>query len=155
VTKPGAAPNPVGATIRGWLRAPYVWLGGFFDRWYEELPWRDRIPLGRRGEQIARRHLRRRGYQILARNYRAMGAEIDLIALDRRALVFVEVKTRSDGAAGSAREAVDEHKSNQIRRAADAYLAGLRLRPIAVRFDVIAITGTGHQCTVELIKDAF
>src|SRR5216684_5346187 len=106
------------ANLSDWIRIPYVRVGEFFDRWYEELPWRTRIPLGRRGEAIARRHLRRRGYLILAHNYRAAGAEIDLVALDRDTLVFIEVKARDGIAAGTPQEAVEDHKQEQIRRAA-------------------------------------
>jgi putative endonuclease len=50
--------------------------------------------LGRRGERIAVVHLRRRGWAVLAQNVRTRHGEIDLIARDRRTLVFVEVKTR-------------------------------------------------------------
>jgi len=141
--------------LRAWLRRPYVQLGGFFDRWYEELPWRKRIPLGQRGEGIARRHLRRCGYLILARNYRASGAEVDLVALDASQLVFVEVKARSDHEAGLPQEAVDDHKREQIRRAAEAYVTARRAQGVATRFDVIAITGAGRGRRLELIKDAF
>jgi putative endonuclease len=130
-------------------------LGGLCDRWYEELPWRKRIPLGQRGEGIARRHLRRCGYLILARNYRASGAEVDLVALDASQLVFIEVKARSDHEAGLPQEAVDDHKREQIRRAAEAYVTSRRAQGVETRFDVIAITGTGRGRRLELIKDAF
>jgi putative endonuclease len=143
------------AAVREWLRWPYVQLGGFFDRWYEELPWRKRVPLGPRGEAIARRHLRRCGYLILARNYRATGAEVDLVALDGSQLVFVEVKARTDSEAGLPQEAVDDNKREQIRRAAEAYVAARHAQAVATRFDVVAITGAGRGRQLELIKDAF
>src|SRR6201986_115277 len=82
-------------SLRAYIRRPYVYAGDFLDRWYEELPWRRRISLGRRGEQIAARYLRRCGYLILARNYRAAGAEIDLVAIEGETLVFVEGQARS------------------------------------------------------------
>ncbi len=132
-------------------------MGGYFDRWYEELPWRRRMPLGRRGEEIAARHLRRCGYRILERNFRAAGAEIDLVAADRGTLVFVEVKTRSSAALGAPAEAVDARKAERIRRAAGVYLrriqAGGAERP--ARFDVVAIIGTGRKSRLELLRDAF
>ncbi|MGH7837687.1 MAG: YraN family protein [Candidatus Binataceae bacterium] len=134
---------------------PYVALGEFLDRYYEELPWRRRVALGRRGEQIARRHLRRRGWLILASNYRAMGAEIDLVALDDAQLVFVEVKARAGVAAGTPQEAVDERKQEQIRRAAESYVGVNHAHGVATRFDVIAIIGAGRGRKLELIKDAF
>jgi putative endonuclease len=137
------------------IRLPYLHVGEWVDRWYEELPWRKRIPLGLRGEQIARRYLRRRGYLILAQNYRVAGAELDLVTLDREELVFVEVKTRSSDGLGLPQEAVDETKQAHIRRAAASYVAARHARKIKVRFDVVAITGTGRRRKLELIKDAF
>jgi hypothetical protein len=58
---------------------------------------RSRIVLGAHGERLAIRRLRRDGYRIIARNFR--GAEVDVVAMDRDTLVFVEVKTRA-GAEG-------------------------------------------------------
>jgi putative endonuclease len=55
--------------------------------------------LGRRGERVAAAYLSRRGYTVLAHNARTRRGEIDLIALDRDALVFVEIKTRRVAAA--------------------------------------------------------
>ena len=98
------------------VRAPYIYMGAVFDRWYEEMPWRQRVPAGRRGEQIAARHLKRCGYLILARNYRAVGAEIDLVALDGSTLVFVEVKFRSGSGFGAPAEAVDLEKREVIKK---------------------------------------
>jgi putative endonuclease len=143
------------ASIGGLSRVPYILVGDWLDRWYEELPWRRRLAVGKRGEQIARRYLRRRGYIILAANYRAAGAEIDLVAFDRETLVFIEVKAREHTAVGTPREAVDEHKQQQIRRAADAYVAARRATGLAVRFDVVAMVGTGRGRKIELLKDAF
>jgi putative endonuclease len=58
---------------------------------------------GELGEQIAERHLERRGYRVIARNFRTRYGEIDLIAVDPRAIVFCEVKTRvAPGRAGPA-----------------------------------------------------
>ena len=105
--------------LKRMVRAPYVYVGAMFDRWYEEMPWRQRIPAGRRGEQIAARHLKRCGYLILARNYRAAGAEIDLVALDGSTLVFVEVKFRGGSDFGTPAEAVNIEKRQRILRAAD------------------------------------
>ena len=56
-----------------------------------------RQTLGRQGERFAEQLLRRRGYVILARRYRTRFGEIDLIARDRDAPVFVEAKTRRFG----------------------------------------------------------
>lgn len=141
--------------LAGWARMPYVAIGGLLDRWYEELPWRRKIPLGVRGERIAERHLKRCGYIILARNYRAAGAEVDLIGLDGRKLAFVEVKARGGEDFGTPQEAVDDGKQDRIRRAASAYVEWRRARGVPIRFDVVAITGVGRERRLEVIKDAF
>jgi putative endonuclease len=137
------------------IRQRWVSAGDYFDRWYEELPWRQRLPLGRRGEEIAARHLRRCGYRILERNYRAAGAEIDLVAADRETFVFVEVKTRSSAAFGTLAEAVDERKAARIHRAAGIYLRHIHAAERPTRFDIVAIIGAGRTSRLELLKDAF
>jgi putative endonuclease len=137
------------------LRQQWVGVSDYFDRWYEELPWRRRLPLGQRGEDIAGRYLRRCGYRILERNFCAAGAEIDLIAADRETLVFVEVKARSSAAFGEPAEAVDARKSERIRRAAAMYLRRNHAEARVARFDVVAITGAGRARRLELLKDAF
>ncbi len=143
------------ATLAARLRHRWVSVGDYFDRWYEELPWRRRLPLGRRGEQIAARHLRRCGYRILERNFRAAGAEIDLVAADRGTFVFVEVKTRSSAAFGAPAEAVDARKAARIHRAAAIYLRRVHAAERPARFDVVAIVGAGRACRLELLRDAF
>jgi putative endonuclease len=141
--------------IRQLVRAPYVYFGSILDRWYEEMPWRQRVPAGKRGEQVAARHLKRCGYLILARNYRAAGGEIDLVALDGSILVFVEVKFRIGSGFGAPVEAVDLEKRERIRRAARAFVEWRGVPELPARFDVVAITGAGRLGRLELIKDAF
>ncbi len=53
-----------------------------------------RRALGKLGEQLAAAHLERLGFTIVARNVRTRYGEIDLIAFNGEALVFVEVKSR-------------------------------------------------------------
>jgi putative endonuclease len=141
--------------LRVLIRLPYLYAGDFLDGWYEELPWRKHVSLGRRGEQVAARYLRRRGYLILARNYRAAGAEIDLVASEGQTLVFVEVKTRSGLLFGLPAEAVNDAKQARIRRAAEAYVLHRHVGEVPIRFDVVAMVGTGHNRRLELIRDAF
>jgi putative endonuclease len=137
------------------VRAPYVYVGAILDRWYEEMPWRKRVATGRRGEQVAARHLKRCGYIILAQNYRAAGAEIDLVALDDSTLVFVEVKFRAGAGFGTPAEAVDLEKRERIRRAARAFAEWRGVPDLPARFDVVALSGAGRSCRLEIIKDAF
>jgi len=64
-----------------------------------------RTELGRRGEEAAGRHLLSLGYRILERRYRTRAGEIDFIARDGEAIVFIEVKTRTSLRCGRPAEA--------------------------------------------------
>ena len=121
--------------------------------WLDSL--RVRLPLGRRGERAAEKYLRRNGYRIVARNFRAAGAEIDLVAMDGETLVFVEVKTRRSRDAGAPEEAVDERKQKQIRRAAELFATRYRAAEVTMRFDIIAVDGSGKRLEIELLRNAF
>jgi putative endonuclease len=96
--------------------------------------------LGQRGEAAAARHLRRLGYKIVARRDRSYGGELDLVAVDGRTIVFVEVKTRRSQEAGHPVEAVDAAKQRRLARAADVFLKRHGLSDYAGRFDVVAVT---------------
>ena len=99
-----------------------------------------RRTLGRLGEDLAAAHVERLGWRIVARNHRTRLGEIDLIALDDRALVFAEVKTCR---AGRYRpwDNLHAHKRSQVRRLAGAYLHDVPDRPRfeRLRFDAIGV----------------
>lgn len=94
---------------------------------------------GALGEVRAEQAVMARGMTVLARGFRCPGAEIDLIALDGRAVAFIEVKTYSGKTRG--RTAVTLQKQRRLCHGALTYLAknGLMDRP--ARFDVIEIQG--------------
>ena len=54
--------------------------------------------LGRYGEALAAEYLRKKGCRILAMNYRTRLGELDVIAADRRYVIFAEVKLRKNAA---------------------------------------------------------
>ncbi len=90
------------------------------------------------GETLAAEYLRKKKYKLLAAGYRCRFGEIDLIAADRKYLLFVEVKLRKSEDFALAREFVDARKQARLRSTAEMYLAQnpTRLQP---RFDVIEI----------------
>ena len=110
--------------------------------------------LGKTGEDSASRFLAQQGYRILERNFSIPSGEIDLIALDRDTLVFVEVKTRTSDAYGAPELAVDSRKQARMTKAALAYLKRRKLHQMPCRFDVVAITRTPEE-RIELIRNAF
>lgn len=113
--------------------------------------------LGRRGEAEARKHLKRRGYKIVGGGERDFLGELDIVAVDGRTVVFVEVKTRATHDAGHPAEAVDNKKQRRLTRLALSYLRRHGLLENAVRFDVIAITWPtdAKRPTMEHIENAF
>ncbi len=110
--------------------------------------------LGRSGEERAARHLAKLGYRILERNYGTRQGEIDLIALDRDTVVFIEVKTRTSDAFGAPELAVGQRKQERMVKAALGYLRQKKLHQMSCRFDVVAISG-GEDPQVEVFRNAF
>lgn len=111
--------------------------------------------LGTRGEQAAEAFLRAHRYVILERNYRCRAGEVDLIALDRGMLVFVEVKARRRGSLVSPFDVVDARKQRQIARAAQHYVQRHRLENRVARFDVVGVWYDDDGLSCEHLKDAF
>lgn len=114
-----------------------------------------RKEIGTTGESLAEAHLRKAGYTIVERNFRCPYGEVDLIALEKDTIVFVEVKARMSEDAGSPFEAVGPHKQRQIARVAQYYLRRERLLDRRVRFDVIGIVWDEGEARIELLRDAF
>jgi len=95
--------------------------------------------LGRRGEALAARHLQARGMTLLDRNWRCAQGELDLVALDRGELVFVEVKTRAGLAYGHPFESITAAKLARLRRLAAAWCDAHPGRHDRVRIDAVAV----------------
>ena len=110
--------------------------------------------LGKAGEDRAARFLAKQGYKILERNYRVSSGEIDLIALHKGEVVFVEVKTRTSDAFGAPELAVTPRKQRQMVKAALGYIKYKKLHQVPCRFDVVAINEASEQ-EIELIQNAF
>src|ERR1051325_309853 len=107
-------------------------------------PWWRRW-FGTRSERAAARFLRRLGYRILARNYTCPHGEIDLIALDGRCVVFVEVRSTGTDDATRPAESVDVRKQRRLTDLALAYLSRYRLLNCSARFDVLALSWPAGQ----------
>lgn len=118
--------------------------------------------LGALGERLAADHLAARGYRILDRNFRTRYGELDIVARDRRHLVFCEVKTRlvaqGPGPFGPL-VAVGPRKRAQVRRMAGQWLRERtgRAGGDQTRFDVIGILvdRAGRVLSLDHIEDAF
>lgn len=113
--------------------------------------------LGARGESLAIRFLKRKGYVIVGRGQRSRFGEMDIVAVDGRTIVFVEVKTRTSLDAGHPADAVDEAKQRRLTKLALVFLREHRLLECRARFDVIAIIwGRANEPpALEHIENAF
>ncbi|MCF7877545.1 MAG: YraN family protein [Candidatus Omnitrophica bacterium] len=83
---------------------------------------RHNLILGNLGESIAKDYLKKKGYKIIDQNYRTRYAEIDLIAIYRRVLIFIEVRTKIGERFGSPEETLSKKKINKITRNCLAYI---------------------------------
>ena len=114
-----------------------------------------KLVLGKEGERVAERFLQQKGYKVVERNYRCPLGELDLIVLDRRVVVFVEVKTRTGHGFGSPLEAVEFRKQRKMIQAAQFFLAEKKLQQRDARFDVVGVSWPGREPVVEHIENAF
>ncbi len=135
-------------------------LAGWFDRLRRgRLSASDpRHGLGMRGEAAAEKFLKRLGYKIVARRLRTRLGELDIVAVDGRTVVFVEVKTWQNPLGfDHPADAVDVKKQRQITRAGVAFLKRRGLLEYAARFDVIAVIWpqSERRPKIEHIKNAF
>ena len=112
--------------------------------------------LGKAGEEIALRHLKNKKFKIVAKNFRMYRGEIDIIAYDRKALVFIEVKTRKSRQFGLPEESVTFSKQKQIKKIAWGFLAKYNLQDVECRFDVLSLHFDEEKgYTIHHIKNAF
>lgn len=117
----------------------------------------DTRTVGSDAEQLADKFLKCQGLATVTRNFRCRLGEIDLIARDGDAIVFVEVRYRASNRFSRAGQTVDIHKQRKLIRTAALFTA---MRPkyanCVMRFDVVAIDADEHgKKTIDWIKDAF
>ena len=110
--------------------------------------------LGAKGEQIAANFLKNKGYQILERNWRIGRAEIDIIAMYQKEMVFIEVKTRSDNYFGEPETFVNQKKRDLMTDAANAYMYEVD-HDWEFRFDIISIIIRDGKTYINHFEDAF
>lgn len=82
-----------------------------------------RLKTGLIGESIAKAFLEKKGYKIIEQNLRTKYSEMDLIAKKNNALVFVEVRTKTNERFGSPEQTINKDKINRLIRSAHAYNA--------------------------------
>lgn len=109
--------------------------------------------LGQQGEDLAASFLAEAGLDVLERNWRCRDGEIDIVALDGRALVICEVKTRSGVRFGTPLEAISRQKSRRLRRLAVLWVTAHGLFFEQIRIDVVGVLQAGPgQFSIEHVR---
>ncbi|MCB9384096.1 MAG: YraN family protein [Bryobacterales bacterium] len=131
-----------------------AWIAKLRSLADRELP--QRLRDGRRGEELAYRHLQREGYKVVARNYRSKSGkgEIDLLGWDGEMLACVEVKTRKNADFGRPEEFVGSEKQRHLIQAAHNYARRAKVDPARLRYDVVSVV-LEPAPVIELYKDVF
>jgi putative endonuclease len=118
--------------------------------------------LGKAAEDLVADRLAKSGWEIVERNARSRYGELDIIALDGRTLVFIEVKAgRAGSAYGPERPilSIDFRKQARIRRLATTWMSERRDLPRygEIRFDAVGVSfdRAGRVLDYEHLDGAF
>lgn len=107
-------------------------------------------------ELFAENHLKKQGLTLIDKNFNSRFGEIDLIMLDKSALVFVEVRFRANTSYGSGAETVNFRKQQKIIKTAQLYLqANKKMQQRDCRFDVVSVTLAAQEPLIEWHQNAF
>lgn len=116
--------------------------------------------VGQQFEEMALNFLTEKGLRLVTKNFNCKTGEIDLIMLDKQAIVFVEVRYRKNTNFMSAVETINFSKQKKLIRTAEFFLT-YHLRKhnltnfIYSRFDVVTIEGISSDLKISWIKNAF
>ncbi len=108
--------------------------------------------IGKFGEDEAVKYLKQKGYKILDRNFSCKQGEIDIIALDKEEIVFIEIKARMSLKYGSPAEAVTKYKLKHIYKTAEYYLYIRNLENKNCRIDVIEVYIKNKKIIINHLK---
>lgn len=114
--------------------------------------------IGRIGEDVAVQYLLEKGYKIIERNFECRQGEIDIIAKDnqKKEIVFIEVKTRTNKNYGEPVEAVTYYKQKHMIKSIEYYLYIKKLEKSFIRIDIIEVYQKAkNKYHVHHIKNAF
>ena len=108
--------------------------------------------VGKFGEDEAVKYLEQKGYKISDRNFSCKRGEIDIIALDKDEIVFIEIKARISLKYGLPSEAVTKNKLKHIYKTAEYYLYTRNLLNENTRIDVIEVYIKNNQVIINHLK---
>ena len=117
-----------------------------------------RQKFGKAGEEAAVAFLKKKGYRIVQKNFKTAVGEIDIIAENDKAVIFIEVKTRFGGQFGHPSLAVSPHKQKKLVQTEESFLVRYKIKDRDMRFDVLSVTGSPDapdSWNIEPIENAF
>lgn len=110
--------------------------------------------IGKYGENLAKKYLENLGYKILDMNYKySRYGEIDIVALYKNELCFVEVKTRRNDKFGTPMEAITKDKLIKIQLSAKNYIQEKKPKFEKFRIDAISIELKENKEEITHIKN--
>ena len=109
--------------------------------------------LGKLGEDFACQYLQTCNFRIIDRNVVLLHGELDIVAISKKTVVIIEVKTRSNTFFGEPIEAVTKRKLNVLTRTAQLYLQKHPNLPEQVRIDVVSLIVGAKNEIVSLRHD--
>jgi putative endonuclease len=95
--------------------------------------------IGKLGEEIAKKYLENQGITIIFQNYFTKWGEIDLIGLEKKTIIFIEVKLRNSTSFGEPIESINHDKINKLKLAIDSFFLKEGYNDYDCRFDVVCI----------------
>ena len=107
---------------------------------------------GEFGELIAEKYLRGKGFSILQKNWTCRWGEIDIIAEHKEAIVFVEVKYRTNTNFGAPNNSITSKKLKSLKNSIWRYLLLHNQFNEECRLDVICITSQGRKAKLKHYK---
>ena len=114
--------------------------------------------LGTLGENIATDFLKANGVEIISRNYFTYFGEIDIIRIEKKTIIFIEVKLRKSFKYGRPLESISLKKLERIKKSADFFLSeNIFFNDYDCRFDVVCLTYYKKNDTfgIEWLKNQF
>ncbi len=114
------------------------------------------LNLGRQGEDSAVVYLKKKRYKIVERNWRGKGGELDIICEHKGTIVFVEVKTRTEGPMNAPHHGLTAKKQTNLIRTASQYLSGKSAWDRPCRFDLVAVVvSEDGRANLEHVENVF
>lgn len=110
--------------------------------------------IGEQGEGIARRYLEQQGLRHMDSNIASNLGEIDVLMMDGKTLVFVEVKMRKTASFGGALAAMTPSKLKRLRQAIALYLQqNPQHAQRDCRIDAVLIQGVAAQREIQWLQN--